>query len=97
MDPEAEPEPDATPDTVTYVPDMRETMSDYRQYESGIDDIAADPEVRCLVVSIDGIVLLDTVTTAGNVNALCQELGAGTYVVRLTGDNFEKTDKVIIR
>ena len=64
---------------------------------TAIDDIAADAEVRCLIVSIDGIVLLDTVTTAGNVNALCQELGAGTYVVRLTGDNFEKTDKVVIR
>lgn len=64
---------------------------------TAITDIASDSEVRCLVVSIDGIVLLDTVTTAGNVNALCQELGAGTYVVRLTGDNFEKTDKVVIR
>ena len=38
-----------------------------------------------------------TVTNAGNVDALCRDLGAGTYVVRLTGDNFEKTDKVIIR
>lgn len=64
---------------------------------TGIDDIAADTEVRCLIVSIDGIVLVDTVTNAGNVDALCRDLGAGTYVVRLTGDNFEKTDKVIIR
>lgn len=69
------------------------TVSDH----TSITDIASDSEVRCLVVSIDGIVLLDTVTTAGNVNALCQELGAGTYVVRLTGDNFEKTDKVVVR
>lgn len=64
---------------------------------TAITDIASDSEVRCLVVSIDGIVLLDTVTTVGNVNALCQELGTGTYVVRLTGDNFEKTDKVVVR
>ena len=64
---------------------------------TGIDDIAADTEVRCLIVSIDGIVLVDTVTNAGNVDALCRDLGAGTYVVRLTGDNFEKTDQVIIR
>ncbi len=69
------------------------TVSDH----TSITDIASDSEVRCLVVSIDGIVLLDTVTTAGNVNALCQELGAGTYVVRLTGDNFEKIDKVVVR
>ncbi len=64
---------------------------------TGIEDIAADAEVRCIVVSIDGIVLIDTTTNAGNVKALCNELGAGTYIVRMTNENIDQTEKVIVR
>ena len=64
---------------------------------TGIENIAADAEVRCIVVSIDGIVLIDTTTNAGNVKAFCNELGAGTYIVRMTNENIDQTEKVIVR
>ena len=74
MDPEAEPETDATPDTVAYVPEMRETMSDYRQYESGIDDIATDG-ATVAVYNLQGICVLRDATAAD-----ISSLPAGLYI-----------------
>ena len=64
---------------------------------TGLDNIAADTEVHCVIVSVSGIVLRDVTTTAANVRNICKELGAGTYVVTYSTSDFEVSEKLVVK
>lgn len=64
---------------------------------TGLDNIAADTEVHCVIVSVSGIVLRDVTTSAANVRNICKELGAGTYVVTYSTDDFEVSEKLVVK
>ncbi len=63
---------------------------------AGINDIDADKIVRCIVVTVDGIVVKDFTAPAAEVMANCNDLANGVYVINMTAEGFNQTQKIVI-
>ena len=65
----------------------------------GIGDATADKSVTCRLYTLSGVLAAEyqSTTSTAIADAQKQGLSTGTYVLRMTGDNFSDSSKIVVR